>query len=68
MEDEINSFKKLNDAKNEKGCSRIVRFYDSFNDDENTYIIMEYCQEGSLRDHILKKLQHVLDYLIGKYI
>lgn len=65
VEDEINSFKKLNDAKNEKGCSRIVRFYDSFNDDENTYIIMEYCQEGSLRDHILKKLQHVLDYLIA---
>lgn len=28
---------------------------------------MEYCQEGSLRDHILKKLQHPLDYLIGNY-
>jgi serine/threonine protein kinase len=30
------------------GCNGVIRFFDSFQKDENYYIIMEYCEKGSL--------------------
>jgi serine/threonine protein kinase len=32
----------------EHGCNGVIRFFDSFRKDENYYIIMEYCERGSL--------------------
>ena len=33
-------------------CPFIVAFYDTYEDDEHVYIVMEHCQGGSLKDYL----------------
>ncbi|KAH0924657.1 hypothetical protein HID58_016913 [Brassica napus] len=37
------------------GHKNLVQFYDSFEDDENVYIVMELCKGGELLDKILQR-------------
>lgn len=38
-----------------QGTNRIVKYIADFEDDNNNYIVMEYCEHGTLRDYIRKK-------------
>jgi serine/threonine protein kinase len=56
-ETEINKENELNIGKkigSEHKCSGIVRIYDSFEEGERYYIVMEYCKKGSLSNFIKK--------------
>ncbi|KAI1691868.1 protein kinase domain-containing protein [Ditylenchus destructor] len=49
VEEEIRVLKRLNTG---SGHHRIVKFFESFSDEEYTYIVMEYCERGTLKDYI----------------
>uniref|UniRef100_A0A915DLT2 Protein kinase domain-containing protein n=1 Tax=Ditylenchus dipsaci TaxID=166011 RepID=A0A915DLT2_9BILA len=51
VDQEVNVLQKLNSG---SGHNRIVKFFESFSDEAFTYIVMEYCERGTLREYIRK--------------
>jgi serine/threonine protein kinase len=47
-----NELKVVKEIGSEHGCSGIVYIYDSFEEGERYYIVMEYCKKGSLLDFL----------------
>ncbi|KAI1714225.1 protein kinase domain-containing protein [Ditylenchus destructor] len=50
VEDEVRVLQKMSETA--RGRSRIVRFFEYFADEKFTYIVMEYCDRGTLRDYV----------------
>ncbi|KAI1723770.1 protein kinase domain-containing protein [Ditylenchus destructor] len=52
VEDEVRVLQQLTETA--RGRCRIVRFIEYFSDKDFTYIVMEYCDRGTLRDYVRK--------------
>ena len=52
--EEIQSFEKEAEILSKFNCDNIVKYYDSSKDDNNIYILMEYCDGNNLRHFIDK--------------
>ena len=48
----INNIKKESNILSKFDCNNIVKYYDSYQDKDKYYIIMEYCDDKNLKDYI----------------
>ena len=53
-ENDIKNYQKEADILSKFNCENIVKYYDSFNENEKFYILMEYCDGQNLKEFINK--------------
>ena len=58
MKDKLQDIKKEADILSKFNCNNIVKYYDSFEDKDKFYILMEYCKGQNLRDFIDKRFKN----------
>ena len=54
MKDKITDYEKEANYLSKFNCKNIVKYYDSFRDNNKFYILMEFCEGQNLRDFINK--------------
>ena len=58
MKDKLDNIKKEADILSKFNCNNIVKYYDSFEDKDKFYILMEYCEGQNLRDYINENIKN----------
>ena len=58
--DKINNIKKEAKILSKFDCNNIIKYYDSFQDKENFYILMEYCDGNNLKDYLEEQKKIIL--------
>ena len=66
--EEINNIKIEANILSKFNCNNIVKYYDSFQDKDKYYILMEYCDGKNLKDYIKENTESIEENIIYNII